>query len=380
MKKSLLSGRDRLRVAGCVSGMLVGILVCLVYWRSSPGLLYHGKSIKVWAAQLYAPGPERRDEAAAAFKTMGPQAVPELIRMLQAQDSFFRHLAWNLPQALPQRFKLFMVRNVRMPQAAFVRRSAAHAAGIIGPDAKAAIPALTRVMYWEAAEVTRCVVRGARSEVADAEVCWEAAEALVRMGEDAMPEMLNALADPDDKLRRVAAYALISAGPVAGKRAVPALIGRLKDPKEPVRSASAQALAGIGAPAVPALLHAIEHEKGSVRRLAAQVLMGLGASRRLAGPPLLLMLQDEDPASRRQALETLAGIHAADEAIIRAIVVALQDADSEVRLAAAKALGELSWKAQPAVPALIQALQDPSAALREAVACSLGKIGPPAKP
>ena len=138
MKKRLLIGLSVIGV--CV---LAGILVCR---RNSERFLYHGKPVKAWAAQLYSPGPKSRDEAAAALEAMGTNAVPELIRMLRAKDSFFRKLGWSLPRAVPRQFRLLIVRNVRMPEAAFVQDSAARALAVIGPDAQAAIPALAQAL------------------------------------------------------------------------------------------------------------------------------------------------------------------------------------------------------------------------------------------
>ncbi len=164
---------------------------------------------------------------------------------------------------VPQRLRRFLVRNVRMPNAAFIQDSAARALAIIGPDARAAVPALAQAL------------RGT-----DRELRWDAGIALGRIGEAAMPELINALAAKDPNVRHAAANAFYYAGPAA-KPAVPALVQRLTDDSEPVRTASAQSLSQIGAAAVPALLHAIEHETGLARQAAARALIPLMPSRRV---------------------------------------------------------------------------------------------------
>ena len=352
VKRKLLIGLAAL--AACA------LAAMLIRGRSPNQFLYQGKSVRIWAAQLFSPTPRSCAEAEAAFKAMGPRAVPDLIRMLQAKDSFFRKTAWSLPRAVPQSLRRFVARNVSMPDAGFLHLSAAHALAVVGPDAHAAVPAL--------AQALRASETGLR---------WEVANALGRIGEPSVRELINALADKDPELRQIAARALAAAGPSA-TNAIPALMQRLKDADENVRNAAAYAFSQIGSPAIPALLRMIEREHGLTRQIAARALIPLSPPRRLAAPALLQMLQDDDLASRRQAIETLGAIRAADPAVITAVTAALNHNDPQLRLAAAVALGELSWKAQAAVPALIQALRDDSPAVRQAAASTLGKIGPPA--
>ena len=170
MRRSLLIG-----AAVLVAGLLAGILV----WKqgTEPLVYYQGKTVRAWAAQLYAPAQRPRDEASAALRAMGPRAIPELVRLLQARNSIFRKLAWSMPRAVPRRLRLFILRNVRIPDAAFVRRSAARALATIGPDAHAAVPALARAL-----------------RDSEREVRWEAAEALGAIGEQSVTELVNALA------------------------------------------------------------------------------------------------------------------------------------------------------------------------------------------
>ena len=203
VRRSLLIGGAVLGV-----GLFVGILVSR---RSPEHLLYQGKTVRAWAGQLYAPDQRVRDEASAALKAMGPRAVPELVKMLQAKDSIFRKLAWSIPRAVPRRLRVLVGRNVRMPDAAFLRDSAARALAAIGPDAKAAVPALAQALHDDAREVRD-----------------DAAVALGRIGEAAVTELVNALADKSPEIRCNSAYALGAAGQAA-KRAVPALMARLKE-------------------------------------------------------------------------------------------------------------------------------------------------------
>jgi hypothetical protein len=87
-----------------------------------------------------------------------------------------------------------------------------------------------------------------------------AVDALGRIGEGAVPTLIQTLSYQDPHVRAEAARALARMG-AAGKDAVPALISRLDDPDEDVRQAAARALGQMGsaaASAVPSLVGLIE--------------------------------------------------------------------------------------------------------------------------
>ncbi len=70
-----------------------------------------------------------------------------------------------------------------------------------------------------------------------------AVDALGRIGQNAVPTLVNTLSDPNPRVLREAARALARIGPEA-KDAVPTLIARLDDPDEDVRQAAARARPG----------------------------------------------------------------------------------------------------------------------------------------
>ena len=91
-----------------------------------------------------------------------------------------------------------------------------------------------------------------------------AVDALGRIGEGAVPNLIDALSASDPRVRAQAARALARIGPDA-KEAVPTLMQHLNDPDEDVRQSSARALGQIGPaaePAVPALIAVIESADG----------------------------------------------------------------------------------------------------------------------
>jgi hypothetical protein len=87
-----------------------------------------------------------------------------------------------------------------------------------------------------------------------------AAVALSRIGEPAVPALVEALKSPDPNIRQQAADTLARIGPAAAN-AVPALTGLLEDPDPRVKKSAVRALGQIGpaaATAVPSLMRALE--------------------------------------------------------------------------------------------------------------------------
>jgi hypothetical protein len=90
-----------------------------------------------------------------------------------------------------------------------------------------------------------------------------AGDALGRIGEKAVPALVEALKDPDPMVRVRACKALGYMGP-SGREAVPNLTAALADSVDAVREQAARALGQIGeasAPAVPELLRLMREKR-----------------------------------------------------------------------------------------------------------------------
>ncbi len=320
--------KRRLLIGLAVAALCVAAGILAVNRRHSESPPYQGKSLQAWCLQLYgSPDQRARDEAEAAMKSFGPKAVPDLIKLLQARDSVFCQRLWSVAPRLPLQLRLFVFKHVRSPQASSIRGGAARSLGIIGLEAKAAIPTLAQALRDK-----------------NRQVCW-----------------------------------LGQVGPAADA-AIPALARALKDQDEGVRASSAYSLSRMGSASLPVLLTVIEQERGPGRRAAARALTWLHPPTAAVVSALLNMLQDRDASARQQAIETLSALRAMGTNVLDAFTAALKDPASDVRLAAVKALGQLSWKAQQAVPGLTDCLSDESPVVRESSARTLGAIGAGANP
>ena len=201
--------------------------------------------------------------------------------------------------------------------------------------------------------------------------------ALVRMGESAVPELIQLLQHTDPWIRRYTAWVLGEIGS-ASTPAGPALIQALKDTASWVRSAAAWALGRIGPDAVPAIPDLIQLLGESLDSgvwepgdLGLEAMISIPA---LNGELLGVALSpetSEDVASC--ASWALARI---GEPTVPALLQALQAPDALTRIYAADALGRIGTSS--AVTALIRRLDDTDSSVIRSAIVALGAIGPAA--
>lgn len=235
----------------------------------------------------------------------------------------------------------------------------------------------------------------------------EAVEALIAIGEPAVPYMIKAWRDnPDTEIRCRLARALEPIGPGA-MEAVPLLIEALDEIDERQVSCAAYALGGMGHAALPAkdrlaallrssdtatqvnLLYALGSigadaadeiplileavERGGTRAAAIDALSRMGEPAVEAITP---WLEGGSEAQRLVACEVLANMGQDAALVLPALRTALRDENPRIRIEAAKALGSAGTFALPAHQALVYALRDENNEVRETVIASLIRIGP----
>ena len=134
------------------------------------------------------------------------------------------------------------------------------------------------------------------------ELRMAAANALGSLGKtDVLPQLLEAATDEDPRVRARAARA---AGKLDDARDCDALIDRLEDPSGEVRREAANALGQIGnRQALNALLGMFDDERPVVRRIAVGAMGNFGNARPVDG--LIEALSDEDPSVRRTAVYSI---------------------------------------------------------------------------
>lgn len=252
--------------------LVVGIFACGGAWlavRDAAEPLHDGQPLSYHLGSLTY-GDVRRERAAReAVRAIGSNAVPHLIRILEARESRFKTCFDELVrrQSLIRfRFEPLSVRQMH----------AAMACQELGPVAAPAIPALAAL-------------------VADPELAQWAVPALAEIGPQTFPLLTNALFSGNATAKAAAAGSLRHMRP--RELAAPPLLRTLQSPDASLRSLAAESLGALGldtSAIVTALIPRLDDVDGSVRIAAARSLGWLGHSASAAVPKLIELYRSEE--------------------------------------------------------------------------------------
>jgi hypothetical protein len=183
----------------------------------------------------------------------------------------------------------------------------------------------------------------------EAGVAKSAKEALCKIGEPAVPALVEALREGDLPLKKSAASVLARIGP-GTKDAVPALVEALKIDEKPKRHSvplfvyAASALASIGPEAkaaVPELLKRMDAGSSGDRLAIVKALLSVGPDSKEAVPPLVKALGDSNKHVRLTAVRTLYKMGSTARDAKPALKKALSDENKSVRLYAERTLEKI---------------------------------------
>ena len=134
-----------------------------------------------------------------------------------------------------------------------------------------------------------------------------ASKALVAMGTEAIDALIVGLSDDNPRVREMSAWVLGEIRePTA--RIVPALITVLTDPDENIRVVGSVILQRLGEPAVPFLIDALSAESSEIRLNASYALGEIGAPLDTILPALIQTLTDREWNVRRLVVRALVTI------------------------------------------------------------------------
>ena len=338
--------------------LLAGGAAFFFFTQPAPPARYNGRTAFEWASCLeFPPDPKSRDDARAALRAMGTNAVPLLRQQLFAKEPFMHRARVWLATRLPGQMGRALTRNLKPGSAGLNRSTAANGLKHLGTNAAPAVPELIRALHDS-----------------EPQVRVYTASALGEAGETAVLALIPLLNDPDPGVRHLTAYALGQIGPPA-LVAVPALVQRVGEKNQAIRSSSLDSLRRIGPTAGPAILKLVQASRGQDRRNAAQALVAVHPRGQLTLPVLIDMACDPDAASRAVAIETLTALPITHTNAMRVYLASLADTNSTVRLAATKALEQAAHKSRSATAALVALKEnDPDEAVRIAAGAALDKI------
>jgi HEAT repeat protein len=349
-------------IAGVLVVASLIIIAVFAIKRSPDAVVYNGKSIRTWALQMGANDEHLAREATAQFQALGSNAVPGLVALLGARDSFLRKGIWTAALKMPAAIRNVVTTRVRAPDSARIRSAAARSLAAIGSDAQGAVPVLARMLQKD-----------------EAQCRMEAALALGSIGGCAVRELIKASESKDLNIRYAAVYGLGNVRP-PDDVLVLALLKVTGDPNAGIAIPAGTVLSKIGTNALPAVTKALESPEMQTRRQATRALATIRAPRDEMVPLLLKILKDREPACRVQAAQVLGTSGLPNPTMVAGLVGALDDSATEVRVAAIQGLRQGHRMAAKAVPDLVRCLDDRSPLVRQSAAEALGAFETQARP
>lgn len=308
-------------------------------------------------------------------------AIPKLIRLMREARIADAETGTNARDSLGRIGKPAvkpLVEIITAEQSGPLLAHAILALGMIGPDAAPAVPRL-REIYTESRRLggqTPAVIQRRSIFVKNT------AHALGLIGpaaEAALPDLLPGIDDMDAEVQAetLTAVGLIGAGK---KDLIGPLVKKFTHPQKMIRRAAATAVARVGPGAVDELMTLIGSTDKRVRSAAIFAIGDLGVlgcpAEKLAPvlKPVRGALTDNDDFCRLAGAYAAGALGDGDSQTVKALVALLRDGDTGVRCASAEALGRLGPKAKDAVPVLKIALDDTDADVRRAAEGAVRKI------
>jgi HEAT repeat protein len=377
---STLTRLEVLAVAlGALGALFGGVALTALVKRHERGfglplaaVLVNVQALAFATVAVFAQGPGEDDNP--VRRPPANSAIAQLRQTLKDPDSEKRlnaafavgDLAHDLNKMV-----LELMAMVRDPEVR-VRRAAAEALGLIGPQARMAYAALL--------EATR--------EDSDELVRTQSQQAINKIGPPKVSDVAHLLATLDDAkstraMKVAAAQNLGLIGADARATAKENLEAALNNVDAAVRVNAAVALWRVtgrtGADPVlsqsvlEVLMAGLKDFDPGVRAQAAEGLWEMQAQARDAAGPLEAVLGDNDPLVRQRAVRALWAIGPPAKAQVPKLLETLRDKDAKVRVYAAKALWRIAYQ-KDGVPVLCDALKSPDVLLRQMAADGLKKI------
>jgi HEAT repeat protein len=274
------------------------------------------------------------------------------------------------------------------------RFAAIRALGSIGPDADAAVPALARLLESQK-KYNRILAAGALGEIGPAAKTaiplllagrtdqynsLHFDNALAGIGRPLLPHLIRDLQSGQPEAQLRAAQLIWHMGPDAAATA-PALARALRECDAETRAPLVTALDRLGPrarPAVDAIRHLLRDEDKWVRYRAASALVGIDSDYGETVLPVLVeLLRDEE--TRCHAMDVVAGIGPAADEAVPELTAALEAENMYVRHRAAAALWLVRRRPDDAITVIRQGMADENYESRADAAFWAGQIGPTAR-
>jgi len=271
-----------------VVGAAMLALASLGVWLSRPGVppepSYRGRTLGAWLDERRATpqGPVvLSDEAVAAVRALGPEALPTLLTWLRASD-------WSVSRNAKIVLELRLNLPVRVPTNQDQRMRAMYGFRALGLAARSAFPALVAIALDSPDEWQR----------------GDAINALTDSDADTMRRLAEGLKSSDSEIRLRAVFALSCIRIAPDEVCLPALEGALNDPDTRVRAEAAKGIA-LFQHQLKTCAACLAHRDPEVRASAARIVGGYRTRARDFLPALEAAARDADPKVRYAVAEAI---------------------------------------------------------------------------
>jgi HEAT repeat protein len=347
--------------------------------------VYQGRPLKVWLRAMECrPGwgeSVQSAQAREAVLNMGTTAVPYLVKIIHQKGSglnpgykkFFYERTRGWPRGLTRHLP------VPLDYPYQLQMNAAGALAQIGRPTNVVLLELTALLHREYPPLREV-----------------AAQALAKLGDDAIPSLRLSLKDRYPGVQLASANSLwrIREDVTESIPILAQLLGETTNFYD-FRWRAARVLGDMGPkaqPAVQALTQALKDPENFVRFNVARALGSIGSGANSAIPALIEALDENNlaPLTRSvdfggdwqvcaAAAEALGSIGAAPGDVVPGLTQALESSHAETIMAACRSLASFGAKAESAVPALLGLTQHEDSNVRAAALRALIKIAPSAK-
>ena len=288
--------------------LLAAIAVAAFFALRPRELVYQGKSVSAWIADLGSNDRQRIERAHKTLVALGEPAMPYLAKTIETKESKFHsyYLQFWSSSKLPQSLQRLLPTPISHLHQA--RVNGVGVLGQMGPKASPAVSTLVRAL-GDADEGMRMM----------------AAEALGKIGPEArpaIPALVNMLKESESFLRETATRSLIRIGDPTGQ-AIEPLTALLNDKNNEMTRISAAIalwlLEGKSQPTLDLLRKNVDPIDWRTRLFTAGFLGEFGGAAKVSVPALLELLHDEHEAVREHAVEALRKIDpaAAEKASVK---------------------------------------------------------------
>jgi HEAT repeat protein len=246
--------------------------------------VYRGKKLSAWLDDRRATpqgAVALSDEAVAAVRELGPDALPTLVTWLSTSDSSVRR---NAKMLLEWRLKL----PLRVPTNQENRMRAVYGFRALGSAARSAFPVLVTLALESPDECQR----------------GDAINALAESDADTMRRLAGGLKSPDREVRHRAVFALTCIRIAPDEVCIPALEGALNDPDSQVRAEATKGVALFHSQ-LKAFVSCLTHRDPEVRASAARLMGGYRTRARHFLPDLEAAACDDDSRVRDAVAEAI---------------------------------------------------------------------------